>query len=861
VSDDEATSRWLWKGPVSRPGRDVVTARGDGAPRKQAAPRAALGAGRILVVLALLLTPARAPAIDPCDPALAGVACTAPVGPMQCYEVKPGAFPRTPVSVQSALGTLDYSLRFPHRLCFPLTSDARTAASPTQFLMGYVVRTSSRSIPGRQVVTRFGTVTLDVKRPDLLLVPTAMSLSGPPAPPAAPLLDNFQCYDVRPSRGTPRFVPIRGVVVADALETRVVDLLEPTRLCAPANLDGEDVDAPGRSARLLCYRTQSSSPFGEVDIFTHNRFGADDGTLIHRRELCVPSLVETVPSTTTTTLAPPTTTTSTTTSTTVTVPSSTTTTSTSAPSTTTTVPSSVCGDGIVDIAAGEMCDDGNTAAGDCCSPTCQIDPDGTSCSDGDVCNGEEICHGGRCETVTKPESETCRNGFGIAAVSNFRDDTVSLVNLATGTVAATVPVGDGPWGVAVHPRGTELWITNRGGRSVSVIDLATRTVIATITVGRVPLGVVFDGSGARAYVASYGDNRVDVIDTTTRAVVSRFRVDRGPSSLVLDPAGQTLYVASFGANTVSALDPASGRLLARVRTAHKPLHLAVDGVRGRLYVSNFGGGSVTVIGLVSRTVLTTIRVGRKPFGVAVDSERARAWVSDAAQSTVVAIDTADNDVAQVLPTASGPLGVAVDSTGRVLVASGNAGVLTLLEPSGAVASSVVVGAVPVAFGSFAGTEANGCPVTAPRCADPDPGLAGHCAPQAGCEFSQLPGLDALAALLDALDETLRGAPPGTIRDQSVAAAITATIADARATLRADGARAPALRSELRSLVGTVLHALRTGGLRRDTAFRLLDLGRRARSLLVPGARGGTRAPRPGRRGGGPPVGQMEARPR
>ncbi len=647
------------------------------------------------------------------------MACSLPVGPMQCYEVKPGAFPRTPVSVQSALGTLDYSLRFPHRLCFPLTGDARTAASPAQFLLGYVVRTSARSVPGRRVVTQFGTVTLDVKRPDLLLVPTATSLSGPPAPLTAPLLDNFQCYGVRPSRGTPRFVPIRGVEVADALETRVVDLLEPTRLCAPANLDGEDVDAPGRSARLLCYRTQSSASFGEVDIFTRNRFGADDGTLIHRRELCVPSLVDSVPSTTTTTssttsttVTSSTTTTSTSTATTTTSrPSGTTTTTATAttPTTTSTVPPVVCGDGIVDTSAGEACDDGNTAAGDCCSPTCQIDPDGTSCSDGDVCNGEEICRGGRCVTATEPESAACRSGFGIAAVSNFRDDTVSLVNLATGTVAATVPVGAGPWGVAVHPRGTELWITNRGGRSVSVVDLATRTVSATIAVGRVPLGIVFDASGGRAYIASYGDDRVDVIDTTTRTVVGRFRVDRGPSSLVLDPAGQTLYVASFGADTVSALDPASGRLLARVRTAHKPLHLALDAGRGRLYVTNFGGGSVTVIGLVSRTVLTTIRVGRKPFGVAVDSERARAWVSDAAQSTVVAIDTAENDVAQVLPAASGPLGVAVDSTGRVLVASGNAGVLTLLEPSGAVAGSVVVGAVPVAFGTFAGTEANGCP--------------------------------------------------------------------------------------------------------------------------------------------------------
>ena len=31
----------------------------------------------------------------------------------------------------------------------------------------------------------------------------------------------------------------------------------------------------------------------------------------------------------------------------------------------------VCGDGVLD--PGEQCDDHNTVAGDCCSPTCQIE--------------------------------------------------------------------------------------------------------------------------------------------------------------------------------------------------------------------------------------------------------------------------------------------------------------------------------------------------------------------------------------------------------------------------------------------------------------------------------------------------------
>src|SRR5262249_21516864 len=167
----------------------------------------------------------------------------------------------------------------------------------------------------------------------------------------------------RASRGARGFTPVRGVQVTDGLETVTVDLLKPARLCVPADLDGEDPGAPGRPSPLLCYRTQSTAAFGEVDFFTRNRFATDDGTLAHRRELCVPAF-ESVPTTTTTSVppttvtAPPTTsttsstTTTTSTSTTTTRASTTTTTAvTTTTTTTTTIPAALCGDDIAAAAA------------------------------------------------------------------------------------------------------------------------------------------------------------------------------------------------------------------------------------------------------------------------------------------------------------------------------------------------------------------------------------------------------------------------------------------------------------------------------------------------------------------------------
>jgi cysteine-rich repeat protein len=98
-----------------------------------------------------------------------------------------------------------------------------------------------------------------------------------------------------------------------------------------------------------------------------------------------------------------------------------------------------CGDGIVGL--GEQCDDGNTTAGDGCSPACQTEPcytcsgspstcttlpAGTSCDDGLFCNGTDTCSaagctihtgdpcvsGAECDNVCNELSDSCVAPFG-----------------------------------------------------------------------------------------------------------------------------------------------------------------------------------------------------------------------------------------------------------------------------------------------------------------------------------------------------------------------------------------------------------------------------------------------------------------
>jgi len=69
-----------------------------------------------------------------------------------------------------------------------------------------------------------------------------------------------------------------------------------------------------------------------------------------------------------------------------------------------------------------------------------------------------------------------------------------------------------PYGVAVNPAGTLAYVTNAGGDSVSVIDLATNLVTATIPVGFNPFGVAVNPAGTLAYVTNYNGTSVSVIN-------------------------------------------------------------------------------------------------------------------------------------------------------------------------------------------------------------------------------------------------------------------------------------------------------------------------------------------------------------
>jgi YVTN family beta-propeller protein len=101
-------------------------------------------------------------------------------------------------------------------------------------------------------------------------------------------------------------------------------------------------------------------------------------------------------------------------------------------------------------------------------------------------------------------------------VANQVAGTVSIVDVATHTVAGSVSVGGAPNGVVPSPDGTTLYVLR--GTSIAVIDVATLAVSRAITLPTPPTatyGMAITPDGAQLYVGDFGRSRLFVVDTAS----------------------------------------------------------------------------------------------------------------------------------------------------------------------------------------------------------------------------------------------------------------------------------------------------------------------------------------------------------
>jgi len=218
-----------------------------------------------------------------------------PLNHFACYEAHADPAPILGIQLTDQFGPSTVDLRELRRLCAPVDKEGEdpTAPQDPEHLAGYTIKQTIPApvtVPGQVIVNQFGTFTVDVKKAQYLLVPTAKSRSGAPAPLVDPQVDHFKCYKVTKGKFSRD-----GVATIDQFQTLNLSVRKPLRLCAPVDKNGEGILNP--VTHLTCFKARDRSvsfqPPGTVFIdnqFTSLAEQPKTFNLFRVTELCVPSL-------------------------------------------------------------------------------------------------------------------------------------------------------------------------------------------------------------------------------------------------------------------------------------------------------------------------------------------------------------------------------------------------------------------------------------------------------------------------------------------------------------------------------------------------------------------------------------------
>lgn len=233
-------------------------------------------------------------------------------------------------------------------------------------------------------------------------------------------------------------------------------------------------------------------------------------------------------------------------------------------------------------------------------------------------------------------------------VANKAEATVSLVDLASGKVAATLPVGTGPHEVAVSKDGRLALVANYGtgdkpGSTLTLIDVPGAKVVKTIDLGeyRKPHGMVFI-SNSRALVTSEASKALLEVDVEAGKVLRAIATGQELSHMVaVTPDGSRAFVANIRSGSITALDLKEGKKIADVQTGAGSEGIAVTPDGKQVWVTSREANTVAVVDAASLKILKTMEAAAFPIRAEVTPDGKKVLVSLAQSGDLAVFSTAD----------------------------------------------------------------------------------------------------------------------------------------------------------------------------------------------------------------------------
>ena len=309
-------------------------------------------------------------------------------------------------------------------------------------------------------------------------------------------------------------------------------------------------------------------------------------------------------------------------------------------------------------------------------------------------------------------------------VSNETAGTVAVIDPATGTVLAALPVGKRPRGIRVSRDGRTLYVAlsgspiappgvdestlppaDRSADGIAVVDIATRKTVRTIHSGQDPEAFDLSPDGRWLYVSNEETAEMSVVDVQAATVTQRVKVGDEPEGVTVSPDGKIVYVTCEDDHSVVAVDTASFAILGRILVGQRPRSIAITPDGATLFVTDENSASVSVVNAARRTLADTIRLPKadaaptqpRPMGAVLSPDAKLLFVSNGRAKSVAVIDVATHRLLRTLnDVGQRPWGIGLNADGtKLFTANGPAGDVSIIDvATGAIERRISLGGSP-----------------------------------------------------------------------------------------------------------------------------------------------------------------------
>jgi DNA-binding beta-propeller fold protein YncE len=217
---------------------------------------------------------------------------------------------------------------------------------------------------------------------------------------------------------------------------------------------------------------------------------------------------------------------------------------------------------------------------------------------------------------------------------------------ALGAIAFTASIA------TAQPQSPSLLVLLRTENTLAIVDTASGQIVGRVPTGQDPHGVAASTDGRLAFTANQKGNSLSVIDLKARKEIRRVDLGEGsqPHDILL--AGGKVYFTLEGYKAIGRYDPPTNKIDWLFGTGQNSTHmLIISRDLNRIFAANRASGTITSIAGVAAGPpdwnATLIPVAKGSEGLTISPDGKEVWVATWGDGGVSIIDVATSKVAEV----------------------------------------------------------------------------------------------------------------------------------------------------------------------------------------------------------------------